>query len=134
MEDINNLYIDDKPELNITPLVDIMLVLLAILMVTTPTIVYKEDITLARGSKTQKVVDDPIIEIRIDKHKKIYIKDSTYSYNNFVDSFNLLSSSYNKNTEVRIRADKSIIYGDVMFILKSIKEAGFLKVSLITNG
>lgn len=134
MEDINNLYIDDKPELNITPLVDIMLVLLAILMVTTPTIVYKEDITLARGSKTQKVVDDPIIEIRIDKHKKIYIKDSTYNYNNFVDSFNLLSSSYNKNTEVRIRADKSIIYGDVMFILKSIKEAGFLKVSLITNG
>lgn len=134
MEDINNLYIDDKPELNITPLVDIMLVLLAILMVTTPTIVYKEDITLARGSKTQKVVDDPIIEIRIDKHKKIYIKDSTYNYNNFVDSFNLLSSSYNKNTEVRIRADKSIIYGDVMFILKSIKEVGFLKVSLITNG
>lgn len=125
---------DDKPELNITPLVDIMLVLLAILMVTTPTIVYKEDITLARGSKTQKVVDDPIIEIRIDKQKNIYIKDSTYNYDNFVDSFNLFSSSYNKNTEVRIRADKSIIYGDVMFILKSIKEAGFLKVSLITNG
>ncbi|MDE6886910.1 MAG: biopolymer transporter ExbD [Helicobacteraceae bacterium] len=125
---------DDKPDLNITPLVDIMLVLLAILMVTTPTIVYKEDITLAKGSKTQKVVDEPIIEIRIDKNKNIYIKDSTYSYNNFADSFNLLSSSYDKSTEVRIRADKSIIYGDVIFVLKTIKESGFLKVSLITNG
>lgn len=134
MEDINNFYMDEKPELNITPLVDIMLVLLAILMVTTPTIVYKEDITLAKGSKTKRVVDDPIIEIRIDKNKNIYIKNSVYNYNNFVDNFNLFSSSYNKNTEVRIRADKNIIYGDVIFILKSIKEAGFLKVSLITNG
>lgn len=130
----NDFYMDEKPELNITPLVDIMLVLLAILMVTTPTIVYKEDITLAKGSKTKKVIDDPIIEIRIDKNKNIYIKNSVYNYNNFVDNFNLLSSSYNKNTEVRIRADKNIIYGDVIFILKSIKEAGFLKVSLITNG
>ncbi len=134
MEDITKFNWDDKPDLNITPLVDIMLVLLAILMVTTPTIVYKEDITLAKGSKTQKVVDEPIIEIRIDKNKNIYIKDSTYSYNNFADSFNLLSSSYDKSTEVRIRADKSIIYGDVIFVLKTIKESGFLKVSLITNG
>lgn len=134
MEDITKFNWDDKPDLNITPLVDIMLVLLAILMVTTPTIVYKEDITLAKGSKTQKVVDNPIIEIRIDKNKNIYIKDSTYSYNNFADSFNLFSSSYDKSTEVRIRADKSIIYGDVIFVLKTIKESGFLKVSLITNG
>lgn len=125
---------DEKPDLNITPLVDIMLVLLAILMVTTPTIVYKEDIILAKGSKTQKVVDEPIIEIRIDKKRNIYIKDSVFSYKNFTDSFNLLSSSYDKNTEVRIRADKDIIYGDVIFVLKTIKESGFLKVSLITNG
>ncbi|RDU63195.1 biopolymer transporter ExbD [Helicobacter sp. MIT 14-3879] len=111
-----------------------MLVLLAILMVTTPTIVYKEDITLPKGSKTQKVIDEPMIEIRIDKNKNIYVKDSKFSYKNFTDSFNLFSSSYNKNTEVRIRADNNIIYGDVIFILKTIKEAGFLKVSLITNG
>ncbi len=132
--DNSNFDWDEKPELNITPLVDIMLVLLAILMVTTPTIVYKEDITLAKGSKTQKVLDEPIIEIRIDKKKNIYIKDSMYSYKNFADSFNLLSNKYDKNTEVRIRADKDIIYGDVVFILKTIKEAGFLKASLITNG
>lgn len=125
---------DQKPELNITPLVDIMLVLLAILMVTTPTIVYKEDIILAKGSKTKKVLDEPIVEIRIDKKKNIYIKDSIYSYKNFADSFNLLSNKYDKSTEVRIRADKDIIYGDVIFVLKTIKEAGFLKASLITNG
>ena len=43
---------DEKPELNITPLVDIMLVLLAILMVTTPAIIYKENIKLPTGTKS----------------------------------------------------------------------------------
>ena len=130
----SNFNWDENPDLNITPLVDIMLVLLAILMVSVPTIVYKEDITLAKGSKTQKVIDEPIIEIRIDKKKNIYIKDSTYSYKNFIDNFNLLAHKYDKKTEIRIRADEGIIYGDVMFVLKTIKEAGFLKASLITNG
>lgn len=125
---------DDNPDLNITPLVDIMLVLLAILMVTVPTINYKEDITLAKGSKTQKVLDEPIIEIRIDKKKNIYIKDSIYSYTNFTDNFNLFANKYDKDTEVRIRADEGIVYGDVIFVLKTIKEAGFIKASLITNG
>ena len=134
MESYNDFGLNDKPDLNITPLVDIMLVLLAILMVTTPTIVYKEDIMLTRGSKTQKVINEPQIEVRIDKNRNIYIKDATYNFKNFVDNFNLLGQSYDKATEVRIRADKDINYGDVIFVLKSIKEAGFLKVSLITNG
>ena len=130
----DNFNWEENPELNITPLVDIMLVLLAILMVTTPTIVYKEDISLAKGSKSSKVLKQSPIEIRIDKKKNIYIKDKTFSYANFADNFILLSNSYNKDVEISIRADKAIIYGDVIFILKSVKEAGFSKVSLITNG
>lgn len=130
----SNFNWDENPELNITPLVDIMLVLLAILMVTTPTIVYKEDISLPKGSKSTKALKQSPIEIRIDKKKNIYIKDEMYTYANFADSFILLSNSYSKDSEVSIRADKAVIYGDVIFILKSIKEAGFSKVSLLTNG
>lgn len=130
----NNFNWEENPELNITPLVDIMLVLLAILMVTTPTIVYKEDISLAKGSKSNKLLKQSPIEIRIDRKKNIYIKDRAFSYANFADNFVLLSTSYSKDTEISIRADKAIIYGDVIFILKSVKEAGFSKVSLITNG
>lgn len=126
---------EDKPELNITPLVDIMLVLLAILMVTTPTIVYQEDITLPKGSKSVKKVQDNMLEVRIDKHKKIYIKNTTYDYKIFPDSFNLLAKQYSKkDTSVFIRADKDLSYESVVYILKSVKEAGFTKVSLVTNG
>lgn len=128
-------FLDDKPELNITPLVDIMLVLLAVLMLTTPTITYQEEITLPKGSKTTKKIADSTLEIRMDKYKKIYIKNKTYSYKNFPDSFNLLARNYDKKqTAVFIQADKNLSYESVMFLLKSVKEAGFIKVSLITNG
>ena len=58
---------DDSPDLNITPLVDVMLVLMAILMVTAPTITFQEQITLPEGSKTQHVVKPKTLTIRMDK-------------------------------------------------------------------
>ncbi|PAF44212.1 ExbD/TolR family protein [Helicobacter sp. 11S02596-1] len=125
---------DEKPELNITPLVDIMLVLLAILMVTTPTITYQENITLPKGSKTLKASQDKVLEIRMDAKKKIYIHNSVYDYRSFPDTFNLLAKKYDKNTSIHIRADKSLTYENIVYLLKSIKEAGFSKVSLVTNG
>lgn len=124
---------EEKPELNITPLVDIMLVLLAILMVTTPAVIYKEDISLPKGSKTSKVSQDDKLEVRMDINKKIYIKDETYDYNTFPDSFNLLANQYSKTINVYIRADKQLAYQDVIYLLKSIKEAGFSRVSLVTT-
>lgn len=124
---------NEKPELNITPLVDIMLVLLAILMVTTPTITYQEQITLPKGSKTTKASQEKSLEIRMDAKKKIYIKNTVYDYNSFPDSLNLLSKQYDKNTSVYIRADKNLTYDNIIYLLKSVKEAGFLKVSLVTS-
>lgn len=124
---------DEKPELNITPLVDIMLVLLAILMVTTPAVVYKEQISLPQGSKKTKVGVDDKLEVRMDIDKNIYIEKDVFSMATFPDNFNLLSSRYDKNSNVFIRADKRLQYQDVIFLLKSIKEAGFTKVSLVTT-
>lgn len=130
----NDFEWDEKPELNITPLVDIMLVLLAILMVTTPTITYQEQIILPKGSKTTKVSQENKLEIRMDGNKKIYIKNASYEYNSFPDTFNLLSKQYDKNINVSIRADKNLSYENIVYLLRVIKEAGFLKVSLVTNG
>lgn len=125
---------DETPDLNITPLVDIMLVLLAILMVTAPVIVYEEEISLPKGSKSSKAVEDAKIEIRVDTQRVIYIKENTYNFGNFSDNFVLFSNGYDKKTQVYIRADKNLRYDDVIFILKSVKEAGFQRVSLVTDG
>jgi biopolymer transport protein ExbD len=124
---------DDSPDLNITPLVDVMLVLMAILMVTAPTITFQEKITLPTGSKSVTVSEAKTLTIRMDKDKKIYLKNDTYAMDTFADDFINQSVKYNKNSEVYIRADKNLKYKYVMFLLKSIKSAGFQKVSLVTQ-
>ncbi len=123
---------DDSPDLNITPLVDVMLVLMAILMITAPTITYQEQIDLPQGSKTVKVEKAKTLTIRMDKKQKIYLGKDTYALNTFADDFLNKSAKYSKNTEIYIRADEQLKYKDVMYLLKSVKAAGFEKVSLIT--
>ncbi|CZE50253.1 biopolymer transporter ExbD [Campylobacter geochelonis] len=126
---------DEKPELNITPLVDIMLVLLAILMVTTPAIIYEEQILLPDGSQKQtsnNIKQDMIV--RVDAKGVVHINNSSMSLAEFPDNLTLLSSQYSLNSPVYIQADKNLVYNDVMFVLKTLKKAGFIKVALQTAG
>lgn len=124
---------DDSPDLNITPLVDVMLVLMAILMVTAPTIAFQEQITLPQGSKTVQVEKPKTLTIRMDKNKKLYLNKDTYELDTFADDFVNQSVKYDKTSAVYIRADENLKYKNVIYILKSVKAAGFEQVSLITQ-
>ncbi len=125
---------DDKPELNITPLVDVMLVLLAILMVIAPNIIFEENIKLPQGSTTQQLSKIPPVHISIDENKNIKINKDTFLLNAFMDNFMLYANTLDKKATVLISADKSLDYGIVMSILAAVKQAGFSEVSLATNG
>ena len=125
---------NQKPDLNITPLVDIMLVLLAILMVTAPVIEFEEPITLPTGSKSQQTQDVQKIDIIITKDRVVTLNKNKVEIKNFADSFLQFSSGKDQNTPIYIRADKSLQYDDIIFVLKSVKEAGFFKVALVTDG
>jgi len=124
---------DDSPDLNITPLVDVMLVLMAILMVTAPTMTFQEKIELPQGSKSVKVTKPKTLTIRMDKNKVIYLKNDTFGLDTFADDFVNKSSQYDKDSDIYIRADETLQYKNVMYLLKSVKAAGFEKVSLITE-
>ena len=126
--------LDEVPDLNITPLVDIMPVLLAILMVTTPALVYEEMIKLPDGSKSSVVSKMPELEIRITKEKKVYLKSDSFLLSEFPDSFMMQKSKYPLKSIVYIKADEGLSYKDVMFVLKTVKQAGFTSISLETNG
>lgn len=125
---------EDKPELNITPLVDVMLVLLAILMVIAPNIVYEENIKLPQGSITKQLSEIPPVHISIDKDLNVKINKDTYLLNSFMDNFFLYSKKLDLKSTVLISADKSLDYGVVMSVLAAVKQAGFTEVSLATNG
>lgn len=125
---------DEKPELNITPLVDIMLVLLAILMVTAPTITYEEKINLPQGS--QKNSSAPTIKsliVSINAKKEIFIQQEKFDFVSFADNLAQKKAQFNIDEPVFIRADKSLKYDDVIFVLRSIKNLGFNKVALQTE-
>ncbi len=124
---------DDNPDLNITPFVDVMLVLMAILMVTAPTITYQEKIELPQGTKSVEVTKKAPLTIRMDADKVVYVDTTRYTLKSFKENFTLKSSKYSPKSDVYIRADKSLAYGDVMELLRLVKSAGFTKVSLLTE-
>ncbi len=123
---------DEKPELNITPLVDVMLVLLAILMVAMPTIIYDELINLPDGSKTVVSQTKDQRTIRIDINKRVYLDGASMSFEEFKDNF--IQKNINKDEPIYIKADKKLLYEDVMKLIAMIKELGYLKISLQTAG
>jgi len=125
---------DDKPELNITPLVDVMLVLLAILMVIAPNIIYEENIKLPQGSITQQLSKIPPVHITIDKNLKLKVNKDNFELDAFSDNFYKYSRTLNTKATVLISADKTLDYGVVMSVLAAVKLSGFTDVSLATNG
>lgn len=125
---------DASPELNITPLVDVMLVLLAILMVIAPSVVFEEMIKIPQGSATKELQQKPPVHITIDEKGKVVVNKETFDLNGFSDHFYLYSQQLDKDATVLISADKTLDYGVVMRILGAVKQAGFMEVSLATSG
>ncbi len=125
---------DEVPELNITPLVDVMLVLLAILMLTAHALFFEEKISVPKGSKSVVADDKNKLVVRVGLDKTIYIDEKKYDFANFQDTFHTYAMTANKDQTVLIRADKELKYDDIIFVLKGIKSSGFNKISLLTDG
>jgi len=125
---------DESPELNITPLVDVMLVLLAILMVIAPTVIYEEMIKIPQGSASKQIEQKAPVHITVDEKGKVVVNKENFDLSGFTDAFYLYSQKLDKEATVLISADKSLEYGVVMSILAAVKQAGFTEVSLATSG
>jgi len=126
---------EEKPELNITPLVDVMLVLLAILMVIAPNIVYEELISLPQGSGQKQMEKKPPVHILINKEGEIIVNKEKFDRLGFTDNFyRYAQENLDAKSSVTISADRTLDYGMVMSVLAAVKQAGFSEVSLATDG
>jgi biopolymer transport protein ExbD len=123
---------DENPDLNITPLIDVMLVLMAIFMITIPVMQYQEQIELPEGSKSLKVSDDKALLVEIDKNLNIHYDNQDYTLDSFPDAFRFKTANEDKSKPIYINADKEIAYENVIYILKVVKQSGFKKASLLT--
>ncbi|TET92992.1 MAG: protein TolR [Desulfobacteraceae bacterium] len=119
-------------DINVTPLVDVMLVLLIIFMVTAPMMIHGVKVNLPiTESKSIKSKEDPLI-LSITKKRLIFIE-------NYNVEFKALKGKLKKifvnrvGKEILLQADKDISYGFVMKVMSQVKEAGITKVGMITE-
>jgi len=123
-----------RPELNITPFVDIMLVLLAILMVSVTMNTYQEkSVDLPQGSKTTPAIKKAAINIVITKNLKVFVNKQELPFNDFLENFNLKFGNFNKNSLIYIACDKGVKYKDFMKIYAAVVKTGFTQIGLLTK-
>ena len=127
----NNHY-HPMAEINVTPMVDIMLVLLIIFMVTSPMLVAGVTVDLPETSAAAVSGQDEPLSITIDSKGAVYIQDTKIKKSDLVDKLQAITGQ-KRETRIFVRGDKSIDYGKVMEIVGAINAAGFTKVALITE-
>lgn len=120
-------------EINVTPLVDVMLVLLIIFMVTAPMMTQGVDVDLPETtSRPLKQQDKPII-VTINKEGEISL--NRFQMSQKVLKQQLMERARNEGTDqsIFLRADKAVPYGLVISVMADIKEVGFDKLGMITE-
>ena len=119
-------------EINVTPFVDVMLVLLIVFMVTAPLLTVGIKVDLPKVEATALTdIKDPV-EITVNLEGDIYIGESKVEVENLIPRLNAITE---QNTEARIyvRGDRVVAYGRIMEIMAMINSAGYIKVALITQ-
>jgi len=119
-------------EINVTPFVDVMLVLLIVFMVTAPLLTVGIPVDLPKVKATALTDQKEPIEITIKIDGKVYIGDSEIEVENLIPKLKAITEE-NYQTRIYIRGDKVISYGRVMEIMSSVNIAGYTKVALITQ-
>jgi len=118
-------------EINVTPFVDVMLVLLIIFMVTAPMMVQGIDVDLPKAtSKALKGSEERLV-ISIDDTNKVFINDQVVSIEVLSHKLGAILENFDKKN-VYLRADKKVPYGIVVNVISKIKQAGVDSLGMIT--
>jgi|TARA_B100000809_G_scaffold82774_1_gene81069 biopolymer transport protein TolR len=119
-------------QINVTPFVDVMLVLLVIFMITAPLLTVGVQVDLPETEAGPISGDDEPLSISITKDNVLYLQETEVALPDLVPKLMAISE---RRTDVRIflRADAAIPYGRVMEVMGTVNRAGFKKVALVTK-
>ncbi|MBM5786314.1 MAG: protein TolR [Candidatus Fonsibacter sp.] len=119
-------------EINVTPFVDVMLVLLIIFMVTAPMLTAGVAVNLPQSSANYLPDDKEPLTLTINAKGDTFIQETAIPFNQLVPK--ILAMSKNRtDTRIYVRGDKDIEYGRVMEVMGLLARAGFTKVALISD-
>ena len=119
-------------EINVTPLVDVMLVLLIIFMVAAPMMIQGVDVNLPKTeAKNIKTSDEPLM-LTVNNQKEIFLESHRIPLEGLELKIRKIFEN-RRNKEVLLRADKDIPYGFVINVIASVKKAGIEKLGMVTE-
>ena len=119
-------------EINVTPFVDVMLVLLIVFMVTAPMLTVGVPVNLPETNADSLPDDNEPLTVSINAKGEIFVQNTRVGYDDLVPK--LLAISKNRtDTRIYVRGDKNLNYGRVIDIMGNLSGNGFTKVALITE-
>lgn len=122
-------------EINVTPFVDVMLVLLIIFMITAPLLASAVPVELPDSRANPMDQEPDQITISIDREGFIYIDDVAVERGGFPEAIDSVATGGGSEPPlVTLRADRGLDYGRVMAVMGELNRAGFNSISLVTNG
>jgi len=119
-------------DINVTPFVDVMLVLLIIFMVTAPMMMEGVEVNLPQTTaKTVKTEEDPMI-LTVNKEREISLEEHIIKLEELETKL-MAIFQHRKNKEILLRADRDLPYGFVINVIAGVKRAGIDKLGMITE-
>lgn len=119
-------------EINVTPLVDVMLVLLVVFMITAPLLTAGVPVDLPKTKAAQFVGQDEPLTVTVNAKGEVFLQESKIRLEQLAPRLAAITQS-KRDTRIFVRGDKSIDYGRVMQVMGTIHLAGYPRVGLITD-
>jgi biopolymer transport protein TolR len=119
-------------EINVTPMVDVMLVLLIVFMVTAPMMTSGVNVDLPKTDAKPLNADSTPLTVSIQGTGKIFLQDNEIELPDLVTKLNAIASG-DMGRRIFVRGDKGIAYGQVMQVMATIAQGGFTKVALLAD-
>ncbi len=118
-------------EINVTPFVDVMLVLLIIFMVSAPMMVEGVDVNLPRAAAAPLKTDEENLVISIQNNSQVYLNDQVIDIALLTEKLQKILENVEKR-DIYLKADKDISYGTVVEVMSKVKSAGVTSLGMIT--
>ena len=119
-------------QINMTPLVDVMLVLLIVFMITAPLLSAGVTVDLPQADSAPIPGEDEPLSVTIDAKGEVFIQDTPVTLDQLAPRLEAIVGR-KAETRIFVRGDKGIDYGKVMAVVGTINRAGFAKVALLTE-
>ncbi len=120
-------------DINVTPLVDVMLVLLIIFMVTAPMMTQGVDVKLPESSAPAIPSDDERLVVTVTQDRQVYINDNVVDLKELEGKLSAITQNRQDHKGVFLRADETLPYGFVMEVMGSIRQAGIDQIGMVTD-